>query len=309
MNDSGRSHERPSSTASQAFTGRTLVLLAAVLWSTSGVFAKSPSLQGWDGLTMAYWRAVFAAIVLTPLIRRPKFTWAMVPMVMSFVMMNWTFLTAMTLCEAAAAIWLQQIAPVWVFLGSVLWFGESARRGDWWMLVLGMTGVLVILCYELTHSTSGVFGVACGLAGGVTYAGVILSIRRLREHDACWLIALNHWATVLLLAPFVFLPALHGDGPVWPTGTQWFYLAGMGVFQMGLPYVIFAQGLKRIPGHEASGIALLEPILVPLWVFLARHNHETYSPPTWTTFLGGAVILAGLLIRYIPRSEPAGERA
>jgi drug/metabolite transporter (DMT)-like permease len=279
-----------------------------VLWSTSGVFAKSPPLQGWDGLTLAFWRAVFAVAVLTPLIRRPKFTWAMGPMVLSFVVMNATFLTAMTLCEAAAAIWLQQIAPIWVFLGSVLWFGESVRRGDWWMLALGMSGVLVILVFQLVDATSSsTLGVACGVASGVTYAGVILSIRRLREHDSCWLIALNLWATVLLLAPFVFIPAFHGPGPIWPVGSQWLYLAGLGVFQMGVPYVIFAQGLKRIPSHEASGIALLEPLLVPLWVFWAWHDHISYKPPTWATFIGGAVILAGLLIRYWPRSEPQGK--
>ena len=98
MSDSGRAEGQASSPPVRALTGRALVVLAAVLWSTSGVFAKSPPLQGWDGLTLAFWRAVFAVAVLTPLIRRPKFTWAMGPMVLSFVVMNATFLTAMTLC-------------------------------------------------------------------------------------------------------------------------------------------------------------------------------------------------------------------
>ena len=69
---------------------------------------------------------------------------------------------------------------------------------------------------------------------------------------------------------------------------------------MGVPYVIFAQGLRRIASHEASGIGLLEPILVPLWVFWAWHAHPNYTPPTWATLLGASVILIGLLIRYLP---------
>jgi DME family drug/metabolite transporter len=280
-------------------SGRLLVLLAAVLWSTSGFFAKSPALQGWDGPTLAFWRAVFAVLVLTPMIRRPQFSWAMVPMVASFVVMNWTFLSALTMCEAAAAIWLQQIAPVWVFLGSVVWFGEPAIRKDWLMLGFGMLGVTIILLYELLGAPTGsVVGVVYGLISGVTYAGVILSIRQLRAFDSFWLIALNHWATLLLLAPFVFIPSLHGSGPVWPAGVQWLLLAGMGIIQMGTPYVLFARGLQRIPGHEAASIGLLEPILVPLWVFLAWHHHSSYTPPTWATFLGGGLILTGLFLRF-----------
>lgn len=290
----------------EAFTGRMFILLAAILWSTSGFFAKSPSLQGWSGPSLAFWRAVFAVIVLTPMVRRPKFSWALVPMVLSFVVMNWTFLTAMTICEASVAIWLQQIAPIWVFLGSILWLGEKAKRTDWWMLAFGMAGVFVILLNELSATGGASLGVAHGLVSGVTYAGVILSIRRLRDFDSFWLVALNHWATLLFLAPFVFSPNSQLEGPVMPVGSQWMYLAGLGIFQMGTPYVLFAQGLKRIPSHEAAGIGLLEPILVPVWVFLAWHNHPRYLPPTWAAYVGGSLILAGLIVRF--GGSPFGRR-
>lgn len=299
--------EPSGAAAGSPAVGRALVLAAAVLWSTSGFFAKSPAMQGWNGPTLAFWRAVFAVIVLTPLVRRPQFSLALLPMVLAFAVMNWTFLSAMTMCEAAVAIWLQQIAPVWVFLGSVWFFRESPRRSDWWMLAFGMTGVAVILVNELTSpAAAGALGVTHGLLSGVTYAAVILSIRRLREFDSFWLVSLNHWVTLVLLAPFVFWPPLQMGGPVWPQGEQWIFLAGLGIFQMGTPYVLFAQGLKRIPSHEGAGIALLEPILVPVWVFLAWHHHASYQAPSWAAFVGGALILAGLLIRFGPWGHGAG---
>ena len=43
----------------------------------------------------------------------------------------------------------------------------------------------------------------------------------------------------------------------------------LGMLQMGLPYWLFAKSVKQIPGHEATGIVILEPILVPLWVYIA----------------------------------------
>jgi drug/metabolite transporter (DMT)-like permease len=81
------------------------------------------------------------------------------------------------------------------------------------------------------------------------------------------------------------------------------FLAGFGVLQMGLPYVLFARGLKMTPSHEASGIGLLEPVLLPVWVYLAWHGAPNYEPPQWWTLLGGAMILAGLAWRYIGRNE------
>jgi drug/metabolite transporter (DMT)-like permease len=62
---------------------------------------------------------------------------------------------------------------------------------------------------------------------------------------------------------------------------------------MGIPYLLFAHSLKSLSGHEASAIGLIEPILVPLWVYLAWHR-----VPDWWTFVGGALILVGLVMRY-----------
>ncbi len=67
---------------------------------------------------------------------------------------------------------------------------------------------------------------------------------------------------------------------------------------MGIPYLLFARGVRRISGHEAAAIALLEPLLVPLWVYWAWGNTTS-----WATLVGGALILAGLLVRYLGSSN------
>jgi len=134
--------------------------------------------------------------------------------------------------------------------------------------------------------------VVLGLLSGLFYAGVILSLRVLRQQDAAWLIVLNHLVTVAALLPIV----LYFN--IWPSGMQWLYLVGFGALQMGFPYLLFAHGLRRIAGHEAAGLVLLEPLLVPVWVWLAWHTTSTYQAPGWWTFLGGGLILAGLLVRY-----------
>ena len=117
-------------TASQA---RFLVLMAALLWSTSGFFVKSPYLEDWKGPRVAFWRAAFACVALWPFVRRPHWTFALIPMTILFAGMNYTYLTAMVEGSAANAIWLQCTAPVWVLLVGVFVLGERfdlARLAD-----------------------------------------------------------------------------------------------------------------------------------------------------------------------------------
>ena len=274
-----------------AQAARLLVLAAAVLWSTSGFFVKSPYLKGsdgaaWPGPVLAFWRAALALVVLLPLVRKPQWSWKLIPATVTFALMNVTYLTAMSKGEAANAIWLQCTAPVWVLIVGVFFFREKASWRDWLLLAFGAVGVGIILYFEFRRAA--LEPVLWGLASGVFYAGVVLSLRSLRAMESAWIVALNHLVTAIVLAPFAF------GGSHFPIGIQWLLLAGLGMIQMGLPYVFFARGLRTIPGHEAAGIGLVEPILVPVWVYLAWGQ----QPATWT-LVGGGFILAGLAVRYL----------
>ncbi len=271
--------------APNLWQSRLLVLTAAVLWSTSGFFVKAPYFHGWPGPTLAFWRAVFACVVLWPFVRKPAWTWKLIPMTAMFAGMNYTYLTSMAQGSAANAIWLQCTAPVWVLLVGVFVFREPSVWRDWLLVAFVSAGVGVILCYE----SRGVAleAVLWGLASGIFYAGVVLSLRQLRSLDPVWLAAINHLVTAMVLAPLAF------SGSHFPSGMQWLLLACFGIFQMGLPYVLFAHGLRHIAGHEATGIGMIEPLLVPLWVYLAWGD-----APAWWTLVGGGLILIGLAIRY-----------
>jgi DME family drug/metabolite transporter len=292
----------PSATTDRQLTGRYLVLMAAVLWSTSGLFAKAPWLTAWPlevrGPLLAFWRTLFAGLCLIPFIRRPRWTWWLVPATLCFAVMNVTYLTAMTKTTAANAIWLQSTAPLWVFLVSVGMLGEKSRPADWMMLLTIMLGVGFILTFEQRAALAdgrSLNGAMWGLAAGVSYAGVVISVRALRELDSAWLITLNHLVTAALLFPFVWAQG------IWPSTSQTIWLAAFGVLQMGLPYVLFARALQTVPGHQASFIGLLEPLLVPIWVWVAWRHHPSYEPPAWWTMVGGLLILLGLVMRFSRR--------
>src|SRR5690606_4218883 len=133
-------------------SGRLLILAAALLWSSSGLFVKAPLFDNWPsesrGLLLAFWRALFAGVLLAPAVRKPRFTWRLVPMALCFALMNGTYLSAMTLTTAANAIWLQSTAPLWIFLAGLLWGADVFKRRDLVPLSCGLLGVALILSFE-----------------------------------------------------------------------------------------------------------------------------------------------------------------
>ncbi len=275
------------------------IVAAAVLWSLSGAFKSvltHPTSLGLDRppldpAQIAFYRVLFAGLVLTPTLRRVDLSFrpAMIGMVLTFAAMNALFIRALTLGTAANAIFLQYTAPLWVYLAGIWWLGERADRRSTVAVAAGMLGVAVILAGGWSGERLDVIGLALG--SGVAYAGVILWLRVLRGSSPRWLTVLNHLGSAAVLFPDAARFGL-------PTTGQLAWLFLFGAIQMGLPYWLMARSLQTINPSEAAMLSLLEPILNPLWAYLVSPTEEL---PGTTTWIGGALILVGIAYRYWPR--------
>lgn len=278
------SHERR-----RLFAGRLWAVAAALLWSTSGLFAKSPWFVDWPvadrGPMLAFWRALFASLVLLPFVRRPRWRPSLVPLGLSFAAMSVLYMTSMALTTAANAIWLQNIAPAWVFLLGITIFGDRVDRRNFVPLGFSLAGVGLILFHEAGGQA--IIGVVCGLASGLAFALVALLMRRTADEDHAWIVAFNQGVVALLLLPWIVCCT-----PM-PSGTQLLATAAFGTLQMALPYLCFVRGLRLISSQEATLIVLIEPVVLPLWVYLVWGE-----APRWWTLGGGCLIFIGLTIRY-----------
>lgn len=286
--------------AASSNVGIWLIIAAAVLWSTSGFFAKSPWFSGWPPTVLAFWRTTFAGLILIPLVRRVSWSWWMLPMGITFAAMMWTYMQSLVEIPANA-IWLQFTAPAWVALYSTIVLREPLHPRDWRMLGLAMLGIIVILIGEASAGRLGAlsFGASqgtssiavwMGLASGILYAAIVLFLRKLRDHDSAWLSVWNHLSgACFLAAPMLITPQPKINA------FHWGVLAAFGILQMGLPYTLFARALRTLKSHQAVMLGLLEPILLPIWVWLAWGD----VPPPWT-MVGGGLILTGMLWRYWP---------
>ncbi|MEW4570518.1 EamA family transporter [Tautonia sp. JC769] len=284
-----------SSRSDRAF-GRRCILAAAVLWSLSGVFTKS--LTGLDGGTIAVYRGLFAGLALLPLVRPAKmrFQKPMIPLVVTFAAMTGLFLGAMKATTAANTIFLQYSSALWAVPLSMVFLREWPDRRSLWCIAVAAFGIVLIVVRGGGGGENDSLGIAMALGSGVAYAGVAVGLRSLRGLDPMWLSSVNNLGGALVLGLFLLLVSGSIPLPTWPQAGA---LLLFGIVQMAIPYVLFARGLRDVPAPEAGLLALVEPLLNPLWVLIFINEW-----PKDATLIGGAFLLAGVALRYIPLKRP-----
>lgn len=300
-----------------ALTG---LVLAAVLWSLGSVFMRllrEPLGLGLDEPTLsplqiAFFRGLFGGLFLLAVVRRSEMTVRapMLGMVLAFSVMSGMYLSALD-GPAANAIFLQNTAPVWVYVFAVIALGEKGDLRGWISVLLAGIGAAVIVAGNWPRNVPAAehdkqtVQLLLGVGSGVMYAVVVLFLRVLRDQSSAWLVSLNLIGTAITLGLFVLFTDGWSGFVSWvtaPSAKQVLVLAVFGAVQMAFPYWLFARSLRSVSAHEAALITLIEPLLNPVWAYFLTPAKDT--PNGWM-FAGGGLILFALIWKYMPaKREP-----
>jgi drug/metabolite transporter, DME family len=269
---------------SQVAQGRWLIFSAAFLWSLAGVFIKFLDVPP---LTIVFYRSLFAGLVFTPFLRRNglPLNGPILVSALTYTAAISSFVAANKLTTAANAIVLQYTAPIFVFLFSGLVLKEKIAKLNGFALAVSMIGVGIISLDSVGQPDMA--GVLLALLSGLLFAAYMINLRGTREINPFYLTWINNMVCALLLLFIV-------KSQLWLTATQLWILIVMGAVQLGMPYFLFSKGLHAVSLQEASLIALIEPVLNPLWVALV-----VGEIPSKATVAGGGMILLGLGVRYV----------
>ena len=283
-----------------------LVLAAALFWSASGIAVKWANV---DPIAFSALRGLGAAAAMLPLLgigarltgrarpRRDLMAWNAI---LHTVMIT-SFICAMTYATAAEGIFLQYSAPAWAALYAWLLLGRRIDRVTLIALAVAMTGILLILGMDRAGSGLGGgdwLGPMLGVLAGISYGGVILTLdlidvdakRRTGTTVNIFLVVLiANAATSLVLLPWAVARGMLQIAP-----SMMGALILIGVAQMATPYVLFQLGLRRIGPVAAGLIALIEPILNPIWVWLG-----VGEVPPRSIYIGGTLILLAVIITAV----------
>ena len=265
--------------------------LAAILWSTSGLFIK---ILDWQPLSILAARSFFAAIVFLIYLRRIPTRFSMWQLLAAgmFILTQFLFITSTKLTTAANAIFLQYTAPIYVVLLAFWFLREKPSRTDWLSMLIIFLGLTLFFGDKL--STDGFYGNLLAILSGVTSAVMMVSFRAQKNGNPAESNLIAFLVTAAFGIPFVLKET-------W-TVESWSILAFLGVFQIGLAFIFFTQGIKHIPALEANLIGTLEPVLNPIWVFLF------YGESTGAfALIGGLVVLGGVVLSAVGGAKAAKE--
>ena len=269
------------------------LVITAVLWSLGGILIKSVK---WNPVAIAGARSAISSLVILAYIRKPKFTWSS-DQILAAIFYAGTvilFVSANKLTTAANAILLQYGAPVYVaILGSII-LKEKTTISDWITIAVVIFGMFLFFLDELQPGN--LFGNIVAILSGVAFALYIIFMRKQKDESPIESTLLGNILTAIIGLPFMLNSS--------PTGSSWIGIVLLGTVQLGLSYILYSIAIKEVTALEAILIPIIEPILNPIWVFLAMGE----APGRWA-FIGGVIILASVTLRYsIPAIRKTRER-
>ncbi len=278
--------------------GLALVALAAALWSSSGLFIKILP-QG--AATLAFWRSLVAAFAIAAIRhlqgRNPSLRATRLELLgaLCYSGVLICFVAATKLTTAANAIFLQFTAPIYLLILEPLALGTRLERRDVLTLVACLGGMALFFRDGLGGGAW--LGNLLGIASGICLACVSLLIKAQRSRDAsrdpAQIVLLGNVLVALLCAPWAF-PAM-GFSPAHAAA-----LAYLGIFQIGIAYLLFTSGLRLVSATAAMITSILEAVLNPVWVFLG-----TGERPSGSAMAGAAVVVA--VLAWYTLTHPAAE--
>ena len=267
------------------------LIIAAVLWSTSGIFLKT---LNWQPLAVLAGRSLFSSLVFLVYLRRipRRFTrWQWVA-ALSSVLTQLLYITAIQMTTAANAIFLQYTAPIYILLLGYWLLREKPSKADWVAMLVIFAGLGLFFGDRL--SPGGFTGNLLAIISGVTMALMTVAMRAQKDGSPAESFLLANLLGMLLGGYFVFQQP-------W-TIANWVSIAYLGIFQIGLAFLLYSLAIKVIPALEATLIGTLEPILNPLWVFLLLGEM-----PGPLALLGGLLVLGGVVISSIASARAEQE--
>jgi drug/metabolite transporter (DMT)-like permease len=287
----------------RAGLGFVLALLGACCWSFGGLFVRST--EGVDAWQIIFYRSwVVLATMGGFMALRYRSRLARVfaeaginaPIAgIALGLAGLTFVMSLFHTTVAQAIFMVGIAP---FTAAMLgWWilGERVRSATWIAMAIALGG-LGIMLWGTTGG--GVTGNVLALYSAFCFSCYSVLLRWGQKTDMTASIVWNAiflilFSTIILLVPN---PLRAGWG-IETLQVGWLNLAiiaAMGVIQLTLGLVLFTKGSKTVPAAELALLALAEPMLSPIWVWLAFGE-----VPAATTLIGGAVILTALAFQIL----------
>ncbi len=258
------------------------MVICATMWSIGGIFIK---MIPWNALAIAGMRSAISAMIVYAYIRKKKIKLKFVKAAFfSGFFMSGIFLCfviANKLTTAANAIVLQFTSPVFILILSAIFLHKKHRKGDLITVAVTLGGISLFFFDQLTPG--GILGNCFGILAGLMVACAYLVVGEVDEETRMTGILLGQLFTAVVGVPAFFITHAEISTPAVLS------ILALGVFQLGIPYVLFGLAMKNGSALACNLIGAIEPLLNPVWVFL--FNGEA---PGFYALIGACIVVVAI---------------
>ena len=265
------------------------MVIAAVCWSSGGILVRALSItNAWE---IVFWRSLFMAVFVAGVLavmhgrRMPQAVVAVgIPGLVSGLFLAGTFfffIGSLTRTTVANTFVLMSVSPFLAALAGRMVLKETVPTRTWVAISVAFVGIVVMFADSLDAGRYVgnllALGVSCCFAAQVTM---------LRKFHARVDMLPQVMVAGLISVGFAFLVS----PPFAATGRDLAILAVMGSVQLGIGCLLATAASKHLSATELGLLALLEPIIGPLWVWALMSE-----APGAAALTGGVIVLTAVI--------------
>lgn len=261
--------------------------VAAILWSSAGLLIK---MVPWNPIAISGLRSGIAVIVMLIFWKYktktffPKITKYKLIAAINYVCLVTSFVVANKLTTSANAILLQFTAPAWVLLFTVIILKEKVSKKDISVVLVVFAGMTLFFIGDINGGN--LIGNFVGVLSGIFMGLMIISMKKIKNGSPLEIVILGNFFTFIISAPFFkglsfTLPSITG-------------ILLLGIFQLGIAYILFTWGITKVSALEGVLIPVLEPLLNPVWVLIG-----TGEMPGISAIIGGIIVISAVLYKSV----------
>ena len=195
-----------------------------------------------------------------------------------------TYILALEYTSVPNAMFILAAAPFITALLGRIFLGETITVITWICMIVSAAGLGVMVGEEISLGKG--LGELFALCAALGFSCMTISLRANQPTDLLPTIFL---ASITATIFAFFMMIIRSDIFILQT-MDWIYSSGMGIFQIGLGFVLFTSGARHLKAVELTLLSLTEIIAGPIlvWVFL----DEVPSKAA----LSGAVLIMGAIV-------------
>lgn len=187
-------------------------------------------------------------------------------------------------------------SPIWVGLGSMLFFKEKHKPGFWIGIILAFSGILLLIHNDFGSSNRIIFGALMGLSAGIFYSTFLIISqpgRQLMNTISFLFISTVSSAVVLFTSSLIFGYSFTGYDQ-FTIGIFFAY----GIFGQVVAWFLVSYAQGHLPASLISPTLLGQPLGTAVLAIFILNEFLTF----WH-ILGGIVIISGIYLVHFSRKQ------